>query len=299
MSLLRDIQDNAIGNGTSVEVLLRQCLVLGARLHLRPLTEWAQLELNGYPDDVPRPPYRPRIHTQVLADVAGPFGSGAKNAPLASTSIPDDFEFVKDYLFWTEIRQKVPEIEALVATGETEFQIPWPQEILAPLQGVFFKDMIVVAARQIVPATVYSSTLSGIKERVLQFALDIEAENPDAGEARPDEEPVAEPKAAQIFHQNFFGDYATVGNAGRDVNQDIHEAVETEGLLAALRGLGVPEHDQAALAEAVREDEETGTFPGLKTRAWLATLERGGVSLGSGISVGVAVGLISKVLGIS
>ena len=58
MTLLRDIQQDAIGEDTSVSVLLRQCLVLSARLQHDQLREWAQLELNGYPGDASLPPYR-------------------------------------------------------------------------------------------------------------------------------------------------------------------------------------------------------------------------------------------------
>lgn len=298
MSLLRAIQNSAVNSDTSVEALLLQCVMLGARLHLKPLTDWTQLELNGYPSGIPLPPYRARVHTQVLADVAGAFGSGAKNAPLASTSIPDDFQFVTEHLFWTEVRQRVSEIEALLATGETTFQMPWPQEILAPLQGVFYQDMIVVSARQIVPATIYSSALSGIRARVLQFALDIEAENPDAGEAEPGDTPVAPPVANQIFNQNFFGDYATVGNAGRDVSQDIHEAVDLDGLEVALRGMGVTAQDQVELLDAVREEQDEGRFPGSKSTAWLTRLEQGGIQLGSGVAIGTATDLLVRLLGI-
>jgi hypothetical protein len=100
---------------------------LGARLKLKPLSDWAHLELNGYPDGLDLPPYRPRVYTNVLGTLVGPGGSRANRAPLAMTSVPDSYAFVRDYLFWTEVRQGVPEIEALLASGNAEFQIPWPR----------------------------------------------------------------------------------------------------------------------------------------------------------------------------
>jgi hypothetical protein len=48
----------------------------------------------------------------------------------------------------------------------------------------------------------------------------------------------------------------------------------------------------------VREEQETGAFPGPKTQAWPALLEKGSVQLGSGVTIGVATDLLGKLLGI-
>jgi hypothetical protein len=300
VSLLREIQDSAIGTSTSIEVLLRQCVLLSARLHLVPLREWANLELNGYPKDATLPPYRPVFTTNVRANLSGAFGRSATNAGLASTSIPDEYDFVREQLFHSEVREGVPQIEALVATGETSFQIPWPPEVLAPLQGFFYQDMIVVDAWQVIPATVFATTLSGIRDRVLQFAIDIEAENPEAGEAAPGDVPIEERLVTQIFHTTILGDNNSVATAGGDVTQNVSTTIDIAGLEAALRGLGVEDEERSALILGVREDESEGSaMPGPRSKAWLARLQSGSIQLGSGVAIGTAVGLVGKLLGVS
>lgn len=300
MTLLREIQDSAVGTDASVEVLLRQCIVLAVRLHHAPLREWAQLELNGYPDDVPLPEYRPKFGTQVLGDFVGPFGSGGKNLGLAPASIPEQFALAKEFLFSSEVRQRVAEIENLLASGETSFQIPWPMNFVAALQGCFYQHMNLVGARQIIPATVLSSTLSGIRDRVLQFALDIETENPNAGEAAPDERPIEEQRVTQIFNQQFYGDHAAVATGGRDVVQHVSTSVDIDGLDVALRGLGVEDSERDAFVEAIRADENSGSsLPGPRSKAWLARLQAGSINLSSGVAIGTATALIGKLLGVS
>jgi hypothetical protein len=297
LSLLRDIQDNAVGKDASVEVLLRQCVLLASRLQHAPLREWANLELKGYPDEVPLPEYRPKIGTQVLGDFAGPMGSGAKNVGLPPAAIPDQFEFAKEHLFTAQVRQGVSEIENLLASGETSFSVPWPMNFVAALQGCFYAHMNLMSARQIIPATVMSSTLSGIRDGVLQFALDIERENPEAGEAAPGDAPISEQRVTQIFNQHFHGDHTTFAAAGRDVAQAVHTSIDIAGLEAALRGLEIANEDREALVVAVREDESDGSAPGPRVHAWMEKLRDGGIQLGSGVAIGTAADLLAKLLG--
>ena len=103
--------------------------------------------------------------------------------------------------------------------------------------------------------------LGGIRERVLQFALDIERLDPAAGEAAPNERPLAEPQITQIFHQNFFGDNTTLAVGGRDVTQTVSAVpLDVDGLVAALQELGIDKDEQEILVEAVRSDQQDGAF---------------------------------------
>jgi hypothetical protein len=58
-----------------------------------------------------------------------------------------------------------------------------------------------------------------VRNRILDFALKIEAENPDAGEASPDTEPVPREKVQTIFQNTF---YAPVGKLAQD-SQDFSQ----------------------------------------------------------------------------
>jgi hypothetical protein len=292
VSLLRDIQNSAVGKDASVEVLLRQCVVLAARLQHNPLREWANRELTGYPGDQPLPPYRPIINTTVLGNLAGPFQSGLRNAGLASSCVPDEWG-LREALFTFEVRMGVPEMESLLSSGEQTFTFPWPTDVVALVQTRFYTNMNLMQAWKVIPATVFHGTLSGIRDRVLQFALEIESENPAAGEAEPGETPIPDQRVTQIFTQNIYGDNAAVATAAGDAVAAAGTSVNLEALRVALRGLGIHETEQEELVTAVRE--EGGRGP--RANAWLGRLQSGAIQLGSGVTVATAADLLSKLLG--
>jgi AbiTii len=244
MSLLREIQDNAVGIEASVATLLRQCLVLASRLQNEELRE---------------------------------------------------------SLFHAEVREGIAQIEHLLSAGHHTFQILWPADVVALLQRrPIYEGMVLMEAWQVIPATAYSSVLGGIRDRVLQFALDIERENPAAGEASTGKMPVSEARVTQIFHQNFYGDHAAVATGGRDVVQHVTISVDVDSLVAILRELGINKDEQEALVEAVREDQRNGSsLPGPQTRVWLARLQSGSIQLGSSMGVAAATDLILKLLHVS
>src|ERR1043165_1740862 len=272
MSLLREIQDAAIRTDVSVAVLLRQCLVLAARLNNEELRDWAKLELNGYPDDVDLPPYRPKIHTQVLGDFSGPFGGGMRNAGVSSGVVPEEF---RANLFSTDIRQGVAEIESLLASGETQFQMPWPMDVVAALQDRFMANMNLMGARQILPATALEGTLSGIRDRIVEFALEIEKLNPAAGEAGQGEEPIEQASVLQVFNQTFHGDNTAVA-AGQTVTQTQNVGVQIEIVMEAAEAFGISDKGRAELQTAIEED---GGVAGDKTKKWIERLSTGAIAV--------------------
>lgn len=300
MTLLRDIQDNAVAETTPVAVLLRQCVVLASRLHHDPLREWSALELNGYPAEAELPPYRQRFATQVLGDYSGPMGSGLRNAAVPAGNIPSEFAEFKKRLYSVEPREGVAELDSLVASGENTFQIPWPADLVVAVQTEFYEHMALMRAWQVIPASAFRSVLSGIRDRVLQFALDIERENPGAGEASPDEAPIPESRVTQIFNQHFHGNNTTFAAAGRDVHQtSTTVAVDVVALSAALSGLGVPNAHVQEVVEAIQSDDQDGEVrPGPRTRRWLEMLQTRSVPIATGVTTSTVAAVVAHALGL-
>lgn len=58
VSLIHDIQAEAIDATSSVTALLRKCKLLAARLDHAELAQWVGYELGGYPNGAALPPYR-------------------------------------------------------------------------------------------------------------------------------------------------------------------------------------------------------------------------------------------------
>ncbi|HET8536796.1 MAG TPA: hypothetical protein VFL73_06415 [Solirubrobacteraceae bacterium] len=300
VTLLRELQANAVSDGYPITSLLRQCTVLAARLQHEPLRTWAARELEGYPAGVELPTYRKRFATQVLGDFSGPMGSGVKNAELPPGLLPSQLAELKEHLYFAETRQGVAEIEQLLASGEHVFQIPWPADVVVAVQSNYYEYMALQRAWQVVPATSLKACLSGIRDKVLQFALEIERQAPDAGEAAVDEIPVAEPVVSQIFNQTFYGSHATVAMAGRDATQAVSfDAVNTDTLRAAVIALGVPVQESAELVAAIEGDESEGaTRPGPRTRQWLERLRARTIPVATGVATSTVTAVVLHELGL-
>jgi hypothetical protein len=289
VSLLRDIQNDATSDDASITVLLRRCMILATRLQHEPLKEWARLEMDGYPEGTPLPSYRPQVATQVLGDFAGPFGSEARNKGLPESAVAEE---LRVGLFRVEVREKVAQIEALVASGETQFVLPWPTDVVAAYQDHFMEMMTLVSARQVVPSTVFIGVLSGIRDRIVQFALEIEELDPAAGEAAPGQAPIEQGQVTQIFNQTFHGDNTAFAAGGRDVHQ-AQAAVDISAVRQAAAAFGIDADEQEALATALDQD---GGVAGVKTRAWIERLKAGAVTIGSGVATGTVVAALQGVL---
>ena len=293
MSLLREIQSDATSNEIPVAVLLRRCLILATRLQHEPLKVWARLEMDGYPKDAALPPYRPKIQTQVLGDFAGYGGSSLSNKSLPRANVPEEY---RDWLFSTEVTQGVAEIEGLVASGESQFQIPWPADVITLLQGKFIQNMALMNAYQVVPATALGGTLSGIRDRIVQFALEIEELDPAAGEADPGQAPIEQSRVTQIFNQTFHGDNTAFAAAGANVNQTQQITVNLDIVRETAEAFGIPPDDRTRLLSAIDAD---GGIPGEHTRGWLDQLKAGAIGVGTGVATGTAVAALSGVLGLA
>jgi hypothetical protein len=268
-------------------------MILATRLQHDPLKEWTKLEMDGYPANAPLPPYRPQVTTQVLGNFAGPFGSGARNMSLPESVLPTE---LRDGLFRIEIRESVARIEALVDSGHTQFEMPWPADVVAVYQDQFMEMMSLVGARQVVPATLFVGVLSGIRDRIVQFALEIEELDPAAGEAEPGESPIDQGQVTQIFNQTFHGDNTAFAAAGQSVNQNQTASVNVEAIRQTADAFGIPEGDRETLVVAIQED---GGLAGPKTREWIDRLKEGGIAVGTSVTAQTAAAALSGVLGLT
>src|SRR5437588_368821 len=127
MTLLAEIQTDAIDTSVSVSVLLRKCLLLAARLGHAPLREWVENELNGYPNGDVVPPYRAKQPARVRGDFSGPMNFCWQGAEIPKSAVPEQW---RETLFTVEFTSSVAEYEALVATDDGSFRIPWPTDVV-------------------------------------------------------------------------------------------------------------------------------------------------------------------------
>lgn len=136
-----------------------------------------------------------------------------------------------------------------------------------------------------------------MRTRVLDLALAIESEDPNAGEsAGSNLEPV---QATQIFYTTVMGGNVAVGS--QDFSQTIEAPPKNvDDLVDRLRGLGLDEQLLTELRDAIREDEQAGESPthepGTRTRAWLGKVMMQAAKAGGQVGVGASGTLVAQLV---
>lgn len=273
MNLLRDIQNAAIDNSTSLETLLRKCRVLASRLKNDALKNWVLYELNGY-GNAELPPYR-QTSGHCFGNFSGPFGSALKSHPIPEATIPKAH---KATLTRIAVSQGVAALELLLADnkdGDGEFMIPWDANASIIFGDKIYQGYQLRSAWTSVPSSFIAGVISTIRNRVLDFVLEIEAENPDAGEAAPDTMPIPSEQVTQIVNNHIYGN---VGNlaAGQSFSQSSTATIvqgDFHTLEGALRSHEIDESDLAEIKNAIdQEPEVKGQNFGPKVAAWIGKM---------------------------
>ena len=272
MSLLAEIQNECLAKDGSVSRLLRLCLQLAARLKHEPLKTWVLHELNGYPDAESIPDYRFH-HTRSL-------GLFADRSTQVTLQIPGNLlpEPLKTRFNTARMDQPIRQYEELLQSSSTDdFQMPWPQE-LALRYGPKVSQIQCLKMWQELPRAAMAGLVDTVKTRVLSMVLDIEMENPAAGEIAGSAQPISENKVAHIFNTNIYG--GQVGNvaAGSSgVTQQVGDQVVAGDLVSLekyLSSIGVTAPENAALLAALEEDQVSGPRLGTRVSEWLANLRK-------------------------
>lgn len=273
MSLLREIQTAAVDGASDLESLLRKCRVLATRLKHDEFRNWVQFELDGYPSNAEIPEYR-KFHLQCFGHFAGPFQSGLRNAPIPEASIPEP---LRKTLTCPEMRAGVASLKELVdscSDGSLCFQ--WPANANVMFGDQIFEGMVLMQGWGRMSKGAVVGILSSVRNRILSFALEIEASNADAGEAPPGTTPVPAETVSQIVNNHIYGNVGNIAT-GHGIQQtatlDIKQG-DFGTLAAFLRKQGVDSNDIDALEHAVKSDPSqlTGRPFGKNVSTWLGKM---------------------------
>ncbi len=217
MSLLRDIQNSAVDANEPIASLLRKCKILAVRLGNSNLKNWVENELNGYQPAQNIPEYR--VYTVGCKGYfAGAFGRAMKNGDIPKSVVPEE---IREQLFTAYLAQPVSSIESLIKeSGGGTVQEPWPSDVTAILGQQMYQGMNCLQAWKVIPVNGLVGTLDIIRNKVLNFALEIEAENPSAGDAPINSNPIPEEKVSQIFNTYISGHVQNVSTGGKNITQN-------------------------------------------------------------------------------
>ena len=216
MSLLRDIQDSAVDSQVPLTSLLRKCKILAVRLGSDEFKKWIDAELNGYSSKDAVPQYRV-LRVNSKGHFSGPFQSSMRNADIPLSCIPEKF---RENLRTSYLMESIAALESLVEnTNGGLAQEPWNPDLVAYVGQNIYEGMNCVQAWKVIPINSVVSAIDSVRTRILNFVLEIETENPDAGEASVNSNPVPKDKVMQIFNTYITGNVGNVATGSTNVKQ--------------------------------------------------------------------------------
>jgi len=264
MSLLRDIQSSAVDAKEPIGTLLRKCKILAARLGSSEFSAWIECELNGFSERDQLPEYR-IMTVGCKGHFSGGFGSAMNNAEIPSRCIPKDF---REGLYTSYLAQPISSLESLIndSDGGT-VQEPWPADVTAHFGANMYQGMNCLQAWKVIPVNALVGVLDMIRNRVLNFVLEIESEDPQAGDAPLNSQPVAEEKVQQIFHTHISGNVQNLATGSNHVKQHAVNNEQNEifnELLHALVSSNGTKESKNEIMGTVEEMRDTQGTTGFK-----------------------------------
>lgn len=255
MSLLRKIQDAAIDSSVDLPTLLRNCKVLAARLGNDDFKRWIDHELSGYDNKDDLPDYR-ILRVNSKGHFSGAFGSGLRNADIPLLCLPENF---RESLGHSYLMEPIAAMSALIEKSNSgTLQEPWNPDLVAHFGMRIYENMVCMQAWKVIPASALVAALDTVRTRVLNFVLEIEAQNPAAGEAMANEKPVPQETVQHIFNTYITGDVQNLSSGSTNVTQhaNLQKGLDPEffaKLFNAVIAANLPKHLEAELGGVVED----------------------------------------------
>lgn len=300
MDVLGKIIDEAVDGTTDLSSILRKCLVLATRLKNEKLKQWVLSELNGYDDKANLPPYRVG-HVESVGTFLGSFNRQLNNTPLPSIVLKEQHREFADTAYYM---QPIAAYEQSAQADTGTFQVAWPANIVALYQDKFFPDdqMALNRAHQVIPKTAITGLVSTVRNKLLEFALELQGE---VGDAEPSPSNISSAKVEGMVTNIILGGQTNVfgGSVHGDIIQGVNQTVvkgDFASLSQALERIGVPTNELGQLQAALNEDgpRQDASSIGAKTNEWITKVTKGGLRVAGKVAEQVVVAAVRTYIGI-
>lgn len=253
MTLLREIQQAAVATDVKVPVLLRMCKILAARLGNDDFKAWVEHELSGYPNSRSLPDYR------ILSVTSrGNFVGATMNlngVPIPLHHLPKETREALEHASLTEPISSYVDLVENAAAEDPEQQ--WHSGLVAAFCQKIFVGMTCLGAWKVVPRNALVGVIDAVRNRVLSFALEVQSEAPDAGEAPPNSPPLPQEEVSRVVRVTIYGGVQNLALDSTGFTQQAMTAVnagDMDSLAKFLTSLGIEGEDMDALREAIEQD---------------------------------------------
>jgi hypothetical protein len=298
MTLLDDIIDGSTDELVSTTNLLRKVQIAASRVGAEAVTNWARSELNGYDPSSPEllPGYRAGLALTVEGHFEGPMGTSARGVALPGLGLPDWFF---NRWFRTNIFQPLSELEMLAASdGDTEPQVPWTPEAVFKYRqwgsegkAGRMEMMELFEAGSVFPRTAIHGMVQQVRNKALEFALEMQSADPSAGTVGgPTIDKPEISSAVTTTTINIYGHGTNVASGSHIRQRSTVSVGDIESLKVAAQALGLSAEVATEFAEIIAGDRDIQSD---RARGFLERVRRGAISLGGNVSANLAAsGLI-------
>ena len=299
MTLLEDIQNSAIDAKSDLATFLRKCKLLAARLGSQPLQDWLIWESNGYPESVTVPQCRV-WSLEVFGNFLGVLAVTTRMFLFLSTRsryISDDVK--KSYQHY-ECRESVASIEAALKEADKGNIQVRTGDLALGIGTKLYVGYNCGQAWAEFGTGCYIELLNSVRNRILDFALALGKEAPEAGEIGSAAATTPEAKTVtQIFNTTVHGGSANL--VGTATASSIVFNIGPKDFSALERVLvehGVPKTEIGELRDALNVDpapSAPGKF-GPKVSAWIGKMMGKAAQGGWNIGIGAAGDLLAQAI---
>lgn len=172
---MRDLKGLVADGDKSISTALRRTSIVAREIGYQPLVQWLAQELNGYSKDE-TPDYR-RVAVPSLGTFSGAFQSKVDNQVLPLSHLPDE---VAEALASESFCQPIGELEALTQDMTEDRVIKWPAEaVILARKFIQMEGMVLVDAWRPVPRYKIAGIVDVVRNRLLDFLLELEQMNPE------------------------------------------------------------------------------------------------------------------------
>lgn len=292
---IREIRDDTTNPDIRLADVLRKAKVLAYRLNVPDFKQWVDHELDGYSGSAAELPDYRHFPTNNYGSFSGFGGAQLKNYPIPTLGLPD---FIREYVETLEVRQGAAVLEGIQFGEESSVRMPWPPNLVAVAGdiGKIVDGYALVSAYQLLGKNQVDAILDTIRNRLLTFMLELEAQFPEKAKSEEAAGEIPTERSAQIFQTHVYGGQNVIAS-GQDITQQTVfpppeiSVGDLDALLGYIQALGVTEEDIADLREALKEDETPSepTKLGPRTTNWLGRIATKGVESTTTAAIGQVV----------
>ena len=297
MKLLNELVESLSGEQPSLTDALMKTKVLLHRLGRKELVGWVNLELTGYPENIPVPEYR-ILNVQVKGNVTNV--AFTYNDQLLPTAHLGDEIRLK--LARYGARESISALEELARKATQGLSIPLAPEFYGLLGKPLSNDFQVQQAWRAIGQGQLAQILTQVRSRLLDFVLELSEK---VGEEMTDEDIKRvgrSPDTASMFNNAIFGDNVTIlvgDNSHQTVTNRIARG-DFDALKSLLQERNVAVADIDELRSAIEADADGEDVKakrlGPRVKGWVKSMLSKAVDTSWQIEIGIASNLLTDAL---